>query len=70
MAAAENGHRHIVRQLLRHEAIATDLIDKTGLSAIDYALRSGHYTIAGLVRKRGAPGGVTLLWAISYFLLN
>ncbi|WP_041866471.1 ankyrin repeat domain-containing protein [Sodalis glossinidius] len=70
MAAVENGHRAIVRQLLRRRETASDLIDWAGLGAIDYAVRSGHYTIAGLIRQRGALGGVTQLWAISYFLLN
>ncbi|MGL9773561.1 MAG: ankyrin repeat domain-containing protein [Sodalis sp. (in: enterobacteria)] len=66
MAVAVDGHRAIVRQLLLRRETASDLIDWAGLGAIDYAVRSGHYTIAGLIRQRGGLGGVAQLWAISY----
>ena len=51
MAAAKRDKLEVVQYLLQHEA-NPDIISKTGLTALDYAILQGNYECALEINKK------------------
>lgn len=72
IAAARRGHLQVVKRLLKARANAT-LVDREGLSALNYAIRGGHEEVVSALLEAGVSvnvasndGSTPLLDAVDY----